>query len=1169
MPQVEFDFDGKKYRADVTEDFFNTPQSQQQQMLFDYVKSQSSDTANVLPQTDEKSSLWDAITYSAKIGFLDTYRGAKQIAGLDVEEEKANQEKLNEYMNDPKFGGWATAAYFGGAILDPAGWLIPATKAKTIGKMALYGLGTGGLAGATGYVDEQSKSLLGEGQMTRGEQALIGAGGGAVITPFMGKMIQKGKQMWEPAGTRLWETISKNPEPGSAFAGGMVGYHSDQDATTEEKMKKALIGASVGAGIGVTGRVANNITDGGVARLFFANAGLGEDYRKTKGLSRKELNQIQREFLSLVDDFQKEDDRTRQLLWEMLSGEAYDFKEFANTQGIKVEVRDFSGDFVGLNKTSPKLRRKFEEGSSAFLDRENNILYFDPLSTRRKFEEKAWRTARTEGVDPLPDELFPTYWDWERFVKTHEIQHIKNPRLAEESTAAYENRINRLAVQEMESNPIELRLKQDVDKARDIINKYGQRLTDLGVLGKETFMENYDTYLHRMYKNPEFQKQKHAIFRANKVDEIRTINSELKSRGQIKEVYKSEWDVDKEDLLNEGWEVVQVSNKMGNPIEIGGRYASKFIDPNFTVNLRDTDQYQFEKIILRKDYSLAERQQMGEVRDAAIALAETSRLLSNDVSAYNFYKAIANEPSFSSKVFDDDWVSPITGRKLSPIPIPDKKRFGDLAGRFVDKDIYHDIIRMDDWKSGSFLNTTSPGVKKAFDSWRAVNGWWKLTKTAYNLPVHMNNFGSNIVMYDINDGSMKGLREAWNQLLFPSVRGASDRLKLAQDYDVFGGNFIGNDILKKNKQLYLAYGETAGNTGIEFLDNLVLNMPKTLLKIGKQSKRFTTDKMQELYTWEDNLFRLGLFNTLLDKGMSPELAAIKAREGFVDYGATSPVLEALRHTALPFVAYAYGIAPRLAEAAVKRPWKFAKWAAVVGGLNAIGEDLTNDPQKVERERIIKNNTLFDIPGFPPVDIKMPPQLSMTPPKGVDSSTYLGLGRMVPGQMFTPESTGGFKIPGVPSSVQPSFGAVGGVLFPAMGIPSMGTTPIPKEDRPAEMLRQFVPNLPIPGSGTYAGTKLKRGLTEGGFISNFKDTQTRVSSILQTIGLRLQFVEGDKEANRESMRLMNLYKEQLKKAGKLETDFQEGQITDKEYEEKMLLIEKRAMEIEQLAEKKGL
>jgi hypothetical protein len=349
MPQVQFDFDGKKYRANVAEDFFNIPQDQQQQMLFDYIGSKNLKTTNVLKQEDETTSRWDAIKYAAKMGFLDTYRGIKQLLGLEEEEEAANQAKLNEYMNDPKFGNWVTAAYFGGAVLDPAGWLIPATKAKTVGKMALYGLGTGGLAGATGYVDEQAQSLIGEGQMTRGEQALLGAAGGSVVTPFMGKMIEKSKKVWEPAGEKMWKAISSNPEPGTSIAGGMVGYNWDQDATAEEKMKNALIGATLGGSTGFLGRVSNDLTDGGVARFLFPNAGLTDAYMREKGLSKKQFNQIQREFLGLINKFQGEDDDTRRLLHEMLTGNAYDFKEFANSKGVTVEVRDFSGDFVGLN----------------------------------------------------------------------------------------------------------------------------------------------------------------------------------------------------------------------------------------------------------------------------------------------------------------------------------------------------------------------------------------------------------------------------------------------------------------------------------------------------------------------------------------------------------------------------------------------------------------------------------------------------------------------------------------------------------------------------------------------------------------------------------------------------------------------------------------------------
>ena len=48
------------------------------------------------------------------------------------------------------------AAYFGGAILDPAGWLLPVTKTRTLYKAAKYGFVSAGIAGALGYVDEES-----------------------------------------------------------------------------------------------------------------------------------------------------------------------------------------------------------------------------------------------------------------------------------------------------------------------------------------------------------------------------------------------------------------------------------------------------------------------------------------------------------------------------------------------------------------------------------------------------------------------------------------------------------------------------------------------------------------------------------------------------------------------------------------------------------------------------------------------------------------------------------------------------------------------------------------------------------------------------------------------------------------------------------------------------
>ena len=79
-------------------------------------------------------------------------------------------------------GKWVTAAYFGGALLDPASWLIPFGKAKFLYQMGKYGMVSGAIAGATGYVDDENPLID-----SRFKQATLGAvGGGIVATGLRG-----------------------------------------------------------------------------------------------------------------------------------------------------------------------------------------------------------------------------------------------------------------------------------------------------------------------------------------------------------------------------------------------------------------------------------------------------------------------------------------------------------------------------------------------------------------------------------------------------------------------------------------------------------------------------------------------------------------------------------------------------------------------------------------------------------------------------------------------------------------------------------------------------------------------------------------------------------------------------------------------------------------------
>ena len=88
------------------------------------------------------------------LGLKDTYRGVKQMAGVDLDNMERDQQRIRNLLEDGD--GLAKAAYFGGLILDPAMWLIPVLRGKGLYTLAKNGAIAGGLSGAFGYVDDQS-----------------------------------------------------------------------------------------------------------------------------------------------------------------------------------------------------------------------------------------------------------------------------------------------------------------------------------------------------------------------------------------------------------------------------------------------------------------------------------------------------------------------------------------------------------------------------------------------------------------------------------------------------------------------------------------------------------------------------------------------------------------------------------------------------------------------------------------------------------------------------------------------------------------------------------------------------------------------------------------------------------------------------------------------------
>ncbi|MAO21703.1 MAG: hypothetical protein CMJ25_13205 [Phycisphaerae bacterium] len=102
-------------------------------------------------------------------------------------------------------------------------------------------------------------------------------------------------------------------------------------------------------------------------------------------------------------------------------------------------------NYVGMNEGKFNGNRYVP----AFFNKESNTITIDKESIIKSFDDKPWTSPKVDGVKALPEDSFKTADDWFNFVLTHEIMHTNFKQKKNESTSAYENRINQLALSEI------------------------------------------------------------------------------------------------------------------------------------------------------------------------------------------------------------------------------------------------------------------------------------------------------------------------------------------------------------------------------------------------------------------------------------------------------------------------------------------------------------------------------------------------------------------------------------------------------------------------------------------------------------------------------------------------------------------------------------------------
>jgi len=1167
-----------------------------------------------------------AVAFAARLGATDTIRGVSQFTGLGGEETKKEQLMLNQLMKSKEYGGTVTAAYFGGLVADPAGWLIPFAKARSIAKMAKYGLVAGGFAGATGYVDEEMDSLIGEGKMTRTEQTMIGAVGGGVLSPAIGGIANvvkkvRGKELIPlrekiiPENVKSVEILTKASDDVAEAA------IKKPTITTDELEKTADLKLKVGK----DGKIKSDkkLIDGvdydidplnkktiTPVREFFNNLRDGDANFISRAVMQNPTGPAGAVIGGLYGY-----DQGPYMGWELAEDDMGIMKKLtgallgtalgglAGTKIKKIPLgfgkdADTLGEFTARNFRDRYGIRDYEQYQKALVRlRSDQGNFYGRLGNAQEIAAKLNPEDNRILYRMLVGEIDPLTAKDASLVKAME-------GLTEEEQI--------------------LKLKGLRDLAKEVregITELGQQMVDDGLLDPRTFRENLNTYIHRKYlaydkladefiSDPKQREAFKSTFRQS-FSELKTNADELKARGILKEINVEDWvkkykNVSSQEHLkvmakrmgfddlaskqnlemrilkeeqHKGWELFGAG--VVDLKKIKGKYY-KILDDGTRELVKANSKGELT-VKIRWQLSKQQRLAMGEIEDASVAIFETGKLMSGDISVNRFYKNLGDNTAQTKSQLEAAGLSSAKIKREYTL-IPDTtvgetgiKAYGQAGGKYVPNAVAYDLEQFNRYRS--LINGTGPGrsmrdvvtgkteggIKDIKDTplgkgFNRMQQLWKKTKTAYNPAVHTNNIMSNMVLFDLaikgdfygvkNIGQyhVKYLREA-----FKSITEKDGFYKLAERQGLFDKDFLIQETGEINNYVNGIY-KTAFEKGKDLEGAAAIMMDL----FAKGYKKFGSipGAAEMLYRKEDHIFRLAIMRQRLDLGLEAKIVDGVVRGGldmqkqsgkvltdfekislkniingnitnldsaelkqvrdivdhatgqgtkwFIDYDIQAPAINALRASALPFLAYTYRVVPLLAESALTQPAKYAKWAALGFGLNQIGTTLGAGDTEKERNLMGKEEQkrIFGLPFTPYRMVKVPVNIGGNP-------TYIDITRWTPGGDVFDLRQGEGSWPGLPAPLQPSFGGYGAIYNGMIGYDPYTAQPQAGLGAPGwfdyttklkNVAYQFIPNVAII-PGTYANKKVVRALNDA--ATPYQDKLTPMQALLDTLGVKLK------------------------------------------------------------------
>jgi N12 class adenine-specific DNA methylase len=248
--------------------------------------------------------------------------------------------------------------------------------------------------------------------------------------------------------------------------------------------------------------------------------------------------------------------------------------------------------------------------------------------------------------------------------------------------------------------------------------------------------------------------------------------------------------------------------------------------------------------------------------------------------------------------------------------IPDTARYGHMRGLWVRREIYDDLMGVNDFIPAD------PGIFQSIFGYGGIGTRitqvWKTLKVALNLPSQVRNGFSNFVQLNLSGVAlpMAPLR------VIQAVREIFDdgeHWKIAKKYGVKASTFSSQELYRAKRELLTLERDTKGLSPFAAMHHIAAKV----MEWGGDA-----------YQFSESVFKTAKIIDMMAKGETEQKAMLEAQKWLYDYSLVHRNVRYLRNAPIgvPFLTFLAKSAPRMAEVALLHPWRFLPYAAVLYGM---------------------------------------------------------------------------------------------------------------------------------------------------------------------------------------------------------------------------------------------